>query len=1045
MHITLKRLLCLLAVCFLLFTTNAYSLSNQPEETDSDFILVINSYTDGIAPSDGILSLLSNWISSIKGVSLRAENMNMLLLDNSTKYNNYVNRLFSQFSKRPKMAILIGSPAVTVGYEVNQKWPDLPIILCTENDFYGPDDYIVGKKIIPDSLRLPLSDLRDKEKLNITCLMAPVYYKESLALMKQMLPQMNELLFITDERYISRESAVRIERILKEEYPECRYKEYSSDHISTDQLLDSLSRINTQTTGVLFSSWLNRKEIANSTALMNNSYRVIGSTSAPLFLLKQTSTIEGSFIGGCLYDKEQYNNQLLLTVQDIYTGKQPKYLPFFTPKEMKPIFYYPALINKNFSVAQCPHDSVFISRPPTFLQAHRLEIIVFVFSIILVLLFIFLQRRRISILTQLQDAQRKQLEAVSDYEHLFNQMPVVYIRYKTIEDGNGKLINLQVISVNQSFAKYFGSEKDIIGTKYSELPKKEFGDDFHFFSIVHEQKRIVNFTHYNNQLNQYFNIIVSPSNKPDMIDVFCTDATQIHDMQQEIRSTNHKLALALDVASIVPWKWDLKEHTMLCDINRPIELSSYGEINEKQYSVPESEYFSKIYKEDQDRIKSAYENLISGKVEKVKEEYRVITHANGRYHLDWVEAQAAVENRDDNGTPTTLVGSSLIITHRKEIEQELVSAKERAEESNRLKSAFLANMSHEIRTPLNAIVGFSGILASEEGYENREEYMSIIENNNTLLLQLISDILDLSKIEAGTLEMIYTDFELNDMFREQESSLKLKVKSENVVLTFEEPENTCFIHSEKNRIAQVLINLVTNAIKFTQEGSIRFGYKLQDNGMLYFYVSDTGCGIPDEKCKEVFERFVKLNHFAQGTGLGLSICQTIVKHMGGEIGVTSKEGEGSTFWFTLPYEPGKMEKRREEVIQPVKLDKKELCILIAEDNDSNYKLMQTLLKKEFKLIHAWDGKEAVELYKRYQPNLILMDLNMPVMNGYEATREIRKYSSQVPIIAITAFAYASDEQKVMDNGFDSYMSKPINAKHLKEQIKATLNKHIIMV
>lgn len=1045
MHFTIRKFLSLLIVCYLSFATSVYSITLQPGQTDTNYVLVINSYTDGTAPSDGILSILSNWTSTLEGTSLRAENMNMLLLSDSAKYNKYVTQLFAQYTQRPTMVVLIGSPAVTVAAEVNQKWPDLPIILCSENDFYGPDDYIVARKIVPDSLRSPLSDLRDKEKLNITCLLAPVYYEENINLVKRMLPRMNELIFIADDRYISKESSAHIEKIIRKEHPEIRYKEFSSEYVSTDQLLDSLSQINTHTTGVLFSSWVNRKEIANSTALMNNSYRVIASTSVPLFLLKHTSTIEGSMVGGYLYDRNEYNRHLLQTVKDVYEGKQPKYIPFYTVQQKHAYFHYPTLINKDFSLGQCPKDSVFLSRPPSFIQLHKVEFIIFISLILLVLLYLFLQRHKIRILTQLQEAQQKQLDAVSDYEHLFNQMPVVYIRFKTLEDETGKLTDLQIATVNKSYINYFGKGNEIIGTRYSGLSKSELGEDFHFFEIVHEQKRIVNFTHYNDEEKQYFNIIVSPSNKPGMIDLFCTDATEIHNMQQEVRSTNRKLAMALDVASIVPWKWDLKAHTMLCDINRPIELSDNGEINEKSYSVPESQYFSKIYKEDQERIKQAYENLISGKVEKVKEEYRVITHAEGRYRLDWVEAQAAVENRDENGVPVTLVGSSLIITHRKEIEQELVSAKERAEESNRLKSAFLANMSHEIRTPLNAIVGFSGILASEEGNENKEEYLSIIENNNTLLLQLISDILDLSKIEAGTLEMIYTDFDLNDMFREQESSLKLKVKSDKVTLVFEEPETPCRIHSEKNRIAQVLINLVTNAIKFTEEGSIRFGYSKQDDGMLHFYVSDTGCGIPKEKCKDVFERFVKLNHFAQGTGLGLSICQTIVEHMGGDIGVDSEEGKGATFWFTLPYVPGKDEKKKVEAIQPIKLGKQELCILIAEDNDSNYKLMRTLLEKEFKLIHAWNGEEAVEMFKIHRPGLILMDLNMPVMNGYEATREIRKYSTQVPIIAITAFAYASDEQKVMENGFDSYMSKPINAKHLKEQIRATLNKHIIMV
>ena len=424
-------------------------------------------------------------------------------------------------------------------------------------------------------------------------------------------------------------------------------------------------------------------------------------------------------------------------------------------------------------------------------------------------------------------------------------------------------------------------------------------------------------------------------------------------------------------------------------------------------------------------------------------EYRVLNDVDGTKRIDWIEAQIAIDSYDENGQPEALIGSSLTITDRKNMEIDLISAKNRAEESNRLKSAFLANMSHEIRTPLNAIVGFSGILASTEEEEEKREYVSIIENNNTLLLQLISDILDLSKIEAGTMDFLYTDFELNRVMEELEQSLRLKLSSDKeVTLTLATARPECYIHAERNRISQLIINLVTNAIKFTETGNIRFGYEIRENEVLYFYVTDTGCGISEDKQESVFGRFVKLNNFAQGTGLGLSICQTLVQHMGGEIGVHSKPGEGSTFWFTLPYHPTLQARQQEATAEPVKIKKQKICILVAEDHSSNYRLIESILKKDYNLVHAWNGEEAVTLFKEHNPQLILMDINMPVMDGYEATKEIRKYSQRVPIIAVTAFAYASDEQRVMENGFDAYMPKPINANQLKGQISSILTKHI---
>ena len=635
---------------------------------------------------------------------------------------------------------------------------------------------------------------------------------------------------------------------------------------------------------------------------------------------------------------------------------------------------------------------------------------------------------------------------MTDFKNLINNMPILYMQEELITDEKGTPVELIYRNVNSHFEKNFYRKEEVIGKKASEIFPESMPEFLHFIQIALAENKAITFPYYFRKIDAFYDIVLrgNPHNK--MIDVFCLDSTELHRAQQKLSTINNKLAMSLDVANIVPWKWDLTSRTILCDINKPIELSTQGKgIAEEQLAVPDIQYFSKIFKEDRKRVEQAYKDLVEGRSEKVKEEYRVINTHKGFHRIEWVEAQAAVETRDENGKPLTLVGSSLIITERKKMEQELINAKNRAEESNRLKSAFLANMSHEIRTPLNAIVGFSGILASTEEEEEKQEYVSIIENNNTLLLQLISDILDLSKIEAGTLDLHYSNVEINDLMRELENSCQLKLKSDNVKLEFVAPEEPCFANIEKNRLSQLIINFVTNAIKFTSQGSIRFGYERQNNE-LYFYVTDTGCGIPQDKLDSIFGRFVKLNSFAQGTGLGLSICRTLINHMGGKIGVESEEGKGSTFWFTLPYKQIEaIEKAPQKKIQSITIAKDKLIILIAEDNESNYKLFESILKYDYHLIHAWDGQEAVNMFKEYDPQIVLMDINMPVMDGYEATKEIRKYSAKVPIIAITAFAYASDEQRVMASGFDGYMPKPINARLLKAQLMDIMQKRIILL
>lgn len=243
------------------------------------------------------------------------------------------------------------------------------------------------------------------------------------------------------------------------------------------------------------------------------------------------------------------------------------------------------------------------------------------------------------------------------------------------------------------------------------------------------------------------------------------------------------------------------------------------------------------------------------------------------------------------------------ITERKAFEEELRRAKENAEASDKLKSVFISNMSHEIRTPLNAIVGFSDLLSETEDPKEKAEFISVIRRNNELLLQLINDILDLSKIEADMLEFTYTDVDINDLLKDLEMSCNFKAgASSKVKLVFVSPLERCVIHTEKNRIQQVLINLINNAFKFTDAGEIRVGYELLEKEMRFF-VSDTGKGIPADKQEEIFNRFVKLDNFINGTGLGLSICQTILNKLNGGIGVESTEGVGSTFWFTLPVMP----------------------------------------------------------------------------------------------------------------------------------------------
>ncbi|WP_294177105.1 ATP-binding protein [uncultured Coprobacter sp.] len=459
--------------------------------------------------------------------------------------------------------------------------------------------------------------------------------------------------------------------------------------------------------------------------------------------------------------------------------------------------------------------------------------------------------------------------------------------------------------------------------------------------------------------------------------------------------------------------------------------------------------YSNIHPDDREYLLSFSERVSHEKIPDITfdKDIRVSDRSGG---WRWIRQVLIQKTFDPKNKNIEILGMNIDITRQKEIEEKLKRAQQQAENSDKQKSVFLSNMSHEIRTPLNAIIGFSRLLAETETEENeKQSYIDIINNNNQLLLQLISDILDLSKIEANTLEFNYSNVNINTLLKDIEQTTRMKAGEKNPVKIIFEPESPhCYIYTERNRLSQIINNLLTNALKFTEEGCIRFGYKRQESG-IYFYISDTGKGIPEEKQKQMFERFVKLDKFKSGTGLGLAICKSIITKLGGEIGVNSKPGKGSTFWFTLPAnaiyfsEKDKQNDTSRTSDKNSTIDKQENTLnipkhtlLIAEDIEDNYRLYEVLLNKKYNLLHAWNGQEAVDLFTKHRPDAILMDIRMPVLDGYEATKAIREIEQDIPIIGVTAFAFSEDKEKILSSGFNMCITKPIVSKNLMEALSA---------
>jgi len=364
--------------------------------------------------------------------------------------------------------------------------------------------------------------------------------------------------------------------------------------------------------------------------------------------------------------------------------------------------------------------------------------------------------------------------------------------------------------------------------------------------------------------------------------------------------------------------------------------------------------------------------------------------------------------------------------------EHLLTAKEKAEESDKLKSAFLANMSHEIRTPMNAILGFTSLLNNKSlTEEKRAEYISLIQNGGKRLLRLITDIVDISKIDAKQLSLSYSACNINELIDNLKSQFSLySSKNQITLITHKGLKDTeSVIQTDEIRLSQILSNLLENAQKYTDSGSIEFGYE-KKGSVLEFYVKDSGIGISQKNTKKIFDRFMQVEtEYAKsisGTGLGLAIVKGILDLFDGEIWVTSEENIGTTFFFTIPYITEAISKK--ENIAFTKLEPSQRTkILIAEDEDSNFFLLQELLNSEkFKITRAHNGQEAVNIFKENSEfDLIFMDIKMPILNGIEATQQIRKFNSKIPIIAQTAYAMAEEKTKILKAGCSSYLTKPI--------------------
>jgi PAS domain S-box-containing protein len=551
------------------------------------------------------------------------------------------------------------------------------------------------------------------------------------------------------------------------------------------------------------------------------------------------------------------------------------------------------------------------------------------------------------------------------------------------------------------------------------------------------------------------------------------DMTELFKQEERLRENEERFNFALNGTKAGLWDWFIRPGKIVLN-NRWAEMVGYELRELEPVSIETCQKLT--HPEDLVKLEELLEMHFNGKTDYFECEAR-LKHKKGNW--EWVIIRGMVVDRDKQGNPLRITGTQIDISNQKRIEfelkaqmdennslneeyisqneeliesierikkinEELNEAKLNAEESYRLKSAFLANMSHEIRTPMNGIIGFSELLKSPKLPEEKREYYSgIIIDSSKQLLIIVNDILDISQIETGKVSLVYEDVIINDLINILFAFFEPQTGSKAIKLHSHKPLSNSLstICTDKTRLRQVLTNLLNNAIKFTHEGHIKFGYKVIDDNM-EFFVEDTGIGIPEDLHEKVFEPFRQAeleitNHYG-GTGLGLTISRKLVELLGGKIWLESQRGRGSVFYFTIPYNSNflgvKNTEKQEKMVSNKFYD---MVILVVEDDDVNYLFLETVLSKNNIKIHrALNGIEAVELC-RNNPNikLVLMDIKLPFMNGYEAARRIKQQNPNMPIIAQTAYAMCEDRKKAIEAGCDDYISKPIIKSELLKLIE----------
>ncbi len=881
----IKKIVLLIGMCL---------LSLQLFALEGKRLLILNSYNEGAPWAQEIINPIMREVSNRDGFqAVEVVHLNSTLIHNDKDFDNMSRGIFDRFvDRKPDYLVLVGDFAFTLRDSIVERWGDVPMLLVVQSEQYGMRDYYytyIDENEATNPYKLyPLESIHDD--YNFSIVVTPNLYKETVDMMAYMFPDMNKLVFVADALYQNRQLNQQLREYLSREYPDMDYEWLVANEENSRALQQYLNNTD-HNIGMLLSTWFfERMTVHGHPQLIAGEARMISGAHRPVFGLR-AAYLNYGITGGYFPSPDEMQKKIHAGLLDLISDKDMRKVPFRKVADSYPIVNYNHLMRDGIPESSCQPGTVFMNRPKSAWELYHTYIIaggIVLLAIMAVIVArVMFQNRRIAMLRA--------------HERLLNNMPVGFSQAKVVRGNDGNVVDIEYHGGNAMFRELL--KRNALPGK----PDKLFDADF-IAKIVERllhRRRSVRFSYNFPYTDVTYEFLISIGNEVnkvvDDVNVFAVDITEKCNAERDLREFAHKLDVTMNVAHIIPWRWDIRKHKIMCEAMRMLRRSHYNvtAMAEDVRVINEEDYLNCIHPDDMERVCDVYRRFVEGRLEYIKMEYRFIRRKPKCDMVEWIEVCAAVTERDDNGMPTVLIGSMLLITERKRQEEMLIAARERAAEADKLKMAFLANMSHEIRTPLNAIVGFSNLLAKTVDADKKQRFINIINKNNQMLLKLIGDVLDMAKVESNTLDFNFRPTDLNHLIQEVDSTMRIKL-SNDVMLNYVLGAPDCIIDTDPDRLNQVLMNLLNNAAKFTTKGSITFGYELRDDE-IYFYVRDTGIGIPDQDAERLFSRFTKLNNFIPGTGLGLSISKSIVEMLGGSIGVKSAgHNRGSIFWFTIP-------------------------------------------------------------------------------------------------------------------------------------------------